>query len=151
MGFLQFGLLFAAVGGVLGAVWASLQERAAPCRLCWRLLFLQSRRRRGGAVRAAGSGVDVRGGGGVRGDDDGARARYGARARAQGFARLSGRLGGKAYGCERRRVFGWKRLISSGIAAREDAVFRARPADARHYARGVNGETPRGAESLRRF
>lgn len=30
MGFLQFGLLFAAVSGVLGAVWASLQERGRP-------------------------------------------------------------------------------------------------------------------------
>ncbi|EMT9177234.1 hypothetical protein NCP32_001289 [Neisseria gonorrhoeae] len=30
MGFLQFGLLFAAAGGVLGAVWASLQERGRP-------------------------------------------------------------------------------------------------------------------------
>ncbi|HFB6361045.1 TPA: hypothetical protein WN512_000946 [Neisseria gonorrhoeae] len=27
--------------------------------------------------------------------------------------------------------------IDSGIAAREDAVFRARPADARHYAAGL--------------
>ncbi|EMU5177482.1 TPA: hypothetical protein ACKLRA_001282 [Neisseria gonorrhoeae] len=33
MGFLQFGLLFAAAGGVLGAVWASLQERGRPVPL----------------------------------------------------------------------------------------------------------------------
>lgn len=30
MGFMQFGLLFAAAGGVLGGVWASLQEHDRP-------------------------------------------------------------------------------------------------------------------------
>ncbi|UYP52464.1 hypothetical protein ND436_002750 [Neisseria gonorrhoeae] len=50
-------------GGVLGAVWASLRERSSPVQAVLEALFLQSRRRYGGAVRAAGSGVDVRGGG----------------------------------------------------------------------------------------
>lgn len=137
MGFLQFGLLFAAAGGVLGAVWASLQERGRPVQAVLEA-FISAIAAAAAAERfvpldqawtCAAAGVFA---GMMTG-----HALDTVRARAQGVARLSGRLGGKAYGCERRRVFGWKRLISSGIAAREDAVFRARPADARHYAAGL--------------
>lgn len=115
MEFLQFGLLFAAGGGGVGRrVGKPSGTRPSGAGFVGGGDFGNRGGGRGGAVRAFESGVDVCGGGGVRGDDDGTRAGYGARARAQGFARLLGRLGGKGYGRERQRVFGWKRLISSG-------------------------------------